>query len=74
LNLLKKPPTTHRLAFPSSPVNHKPRKITPTVTGRAVTQYAHCPSSMSLTSELFMPKMLAIDDKGKKTTVTMVKA
>lgn len=43
------------------------------VTGIAVAQNSHCDFSISLTSAVFMPKMLDTVDIGRNMMVTMVK-
>lgn len=48
--------------------------MTRPVVGRAVAQYTHCPSSMLAISLVFMPKMLLMVPRGRKTMVTMVNA
>lgn len=48
--------------------------ITTAVTGTAVTQYAHWLRFIFRTSLVFMPKTLATALRGRKITVTMVKA
>jgi hypothetical protein len=44
------------------------------VTGRATAQNTHWFTLMLRTSRVFMPRMLATVLKGRKTTVTIVKA
>lgn len=60
--------------LPSSPVHSSPKKTTAAVTGTAVAQYAHWPSSVSRMSLVLMPKMLATELSGRNITVTMVNA
>lgn len=58
----------------SSPIHQRPSRITKAVTGSAIVQYSHCPTSISRISAMFIPKTDAIVESGRKTTVTIVNA